>query len=205
MRVGGYEDGYAVCDCFWGDHPASMVCEAIEILKDSESKGSALDLGCGEGKNAKVLADAGYNVVGIELSDDALRKAVKRSRDRSMSLIQADITEISGIEESYKIVIATGSLHCLNSYEEISSVIQTMQKVTERGGLNVISSFNDGSHDFSGHSHTFKPTLINHEEYLKLYSSWRIIRDTNITQDDVHPNNGVSHSHTITRFIAMKL
>ena len=48
---GGYDDGYSRCARFWGRSPGSLV---QRFIANVACKGlRILDLGCGEGKNAR--------------------------------------------------------------------------------------------------------------------------------------------------------
>lgn len=68
---GGYDEGYKRCACFWGNKPGKLVEQYL--LKLPEGTGmTALDLGCGEGKNAIALANAGFHVTAVDCSNAAL-------------------------------------------------------------------------------------------------------------------------------------
>ena len=53
----------------WGGTPAAAVVERLSTMEP----GSALDLGCGEGRHARLLAQMGWDVVGVDLSSEAIR------------------------------------------------------------------------------------------------------------------------------------
>ena len=53
-----------------------------------------LDLCCGAGRYARALADAGYHVVGVDLSKDLLRMARARSRGKSIRYLRADMRHL---------------------------------------------------------------------------------------------------------------
>lgn len=54
--------------------------ESIDVLLAAE-KNLVVDLGCGTGKLTEILADRGYDVMGIDLSEEMLSVAIER-RDR---------------------------------------------------------------------------------------------------------------------------
>ena len=60
---GPYDDGYRACPCFWGSRPARLVRRAAEML----GGGKALDVGCGDGKNAIHLSESGFDVSAFDL------------------------------------------------------------------------------------------------------------------------------------------
>jgi 2-polyprenyl-3-methyl-5-hydroxy-6-metoxy-1,4-benzoquinol methylase len=61
--------------------------------------GRALDLACGEGRNAVWLAERGWEVVGIDFSDVALEKARALADARSVDAqwVQADLLEFERV------------------------------------------------------------------------------------------------------------
>jgi tellurite methyltransferase len=203
MVSGGYDQGYLACSCFWGEKPAEMVSKAIEIFNGGKGR-RALDLGCGEGKNAVALAKAGFRVVAIDKSSIAINNAMHAFGKADVNWLVCDLTEISGPPESYDLIIATGSLHCLKSPEAIETMISRIQKMTKMSGINVISSFNDGPQDMNGHDSDFFPTLISHSRFVELYQGWNMLKETNEIQKDIHPHNHVGHSHSITRILAQR-
>src|SRR6185436_5398179 len=165
MTNPGYDSGYSQCPRFWGETPAGMVVTAISLLAPVDHK-RALDLGCGDGKNANALANAGFDVVAIDKSEIAIGNAMRSFATARVNWLVTDLATIEGPAEAYDLVVATGSLHCLASQEAVARAIGIMQKLTKRGGFNVVSSFNDGPQDFQGHDDGFVPVLLSHATYL---------------------------------------
>ena len=203
MKKGGYEEGYLRCGCFWGRRPAGLVTEAVRFFQKAQDK-FALDLGCGEGKNAAAMARSGFYVIGLEISGEALENARRNFSGLRVVWMKGDMTTITFPVRVFDLAVATGSLHCLRSQEEIVSTVTMIQAATRAGGINVVSAFNDGPHNFSGHQDGFDPTLISHETYLGLYDGWEIVEESNRTQADIHPDTQVKHFHSITRIMARR-
>ena len=59
----GYDKYYQTADLFGQPYP-----ELIEFFQQYEPKGSLVDLGCGQGRNAIPLARLGYNITVIDSS-----------------------------------------------------------------------------------------------------------------------------------------
>lgn len=55
----------------WGGTPAAAIVERLSTLH----AGTAIDLGCGDGRHARLLAQEGWNVVGVDLSQEAINQA----------------------------------------------------------------------------------------------------------------------------------
>lgn len=203
MTNADYDQGYRCCPRFWGETPAQAVMLAIEAYAAVETK-CALDLGCGDGKNAAALAQAGFRVVAIDASEIAVHNAMHSFPNAPVSWLVSDLTEIQGPSEAYDVVVATGSLHCLASTEAIEKAVVVMQRMTRKSGLNILASFNDGPQDMRGHDESFKPILLAHARYMEMYRDWTIVMSSNTVQTDRHPHNLIDHSHSITRLVARR-
>jgi SAM-dependent methyltransferase len=60
----------------FGDFPRAAACE---VLRRVHGAGVIIELGCGTGISVELLSNAGYDVVGIDISDDMLAIARKRA------------------------------------------------------------------------------------------------------------------------------
>src|SRR5690606_18540676 len=117
--VGGYDDGYIACPCFWGTEPGSLGRELTRRVP-SIAGWRVLDVGCGEGKNAAFLAERGAHVTAIDISTAALRNARMAWGDTAgIDWAEGDARTLRLPYETYHLVIAYGILHCLDSRQEV--------------------------------------------------------------------------------------
>jgi len=74
----------------WSSGPNQFVIEQVS----HRPVGTALDVGCGEGRNALWLASLGWQVVGLDFSGVALERAATLARKRALDVSwqQADLT-----------------------------------------------------------------------------------------------------------------
>ena len=91
-----------------------------KLIKENflEAK-TLLDMGCGTGKHAELLCDAGYNVHGIDLSEDMLKIANNRCKNKEdqLSFSHSDIQELD-LDRKFDIVV---SLFHVMSYQNRNS------------------------------------------------------------------------------------
>ena len=82
----------AVYDTFMDNVPYGEWCEYLAgLLKENGvENGLVLDLGCGTGSLTELLAARGYDMIGIDYSEEMLELESGRSRDR-ISCISARI------------------------------------------------------------------------------------------------------------------
>jgi len=88
--------------------------ELVAFL-DSHPPGRALDLGSGTGTNAITMTKRGWQVVGVDVSIIAIRRARKKARTASLSIAfyQEDVTELGFLGEPFDLVLDIGCFHSL--------------------------------------------------------------------------------------------
>lgn len=123
-RYDGFADWY---DANIGVFAHAAGSELLNLLGPGE--GRCLDLACGTGINLRRLADAGWAVVGIDLSADQLRVARQRAPD--VELIQADATHLPFEDASFD-AVACSLVH--TDVEDFASVCREAARVLKPGG-----------------------------------------------------------------------
>lgn len=90
MDSAGWDDRYREKPLLWSHGPNRFVAEELAGI----DPGSALDVACGEGRNAIWLAEQGWEVTGVDFSAVALERAEQMAADRGVevSWVNADIT-----------------------------------------------------------------------------------------------------------------
>jgi len=73
---------YAESGLVWGLAPNRFVAAETESL----TPGRALDLACGEGRNAVWLAERGWQVTGIDFAEVAIERARRLAADRGVTV-----------------------------------------------------------------------------------------------------------------------
>ena len=70
MDAAAWDDRYAATELVWSSGPNQFVAQALTDLPP----GRALDLACGEGRNARWLAERGWQVTAMDFSPVAIEK-----------------------------------------------------------------------------------------------------------------------------------
>ncbi len=85
-----WDERYAASDLVWSAGPNALFAQQVEDL----NPGAALDVACGEGRNALWLAERGWQVTGIDFSGVAIDKARQIAERRGVQVTWrvADIT-----------------------------------------------------------------------------------------------------------------
>jgi len=75
-----WEEHYGERDRVWSGRVNARLAEVVSTLEP----GRALDLGCGEGGDASWLAERGWTVVAVDISDTALQRAAADADARGL-------------------------------------------------------------------------------------------------------------------------
>ena len=94
---------YAEAGLLWSPTPNRfLVAEAADL-----TPGRALDLACGEGRNAAWLAELGWKVTGVDFSDVAIAKAQDRAAREKLDVefVCADLLEYEPERDAFDLVL----------------------------------------------------------------------------------------------------
>ncbi len=195
---GGYDDGYSNCCPFWDLSPSSLVRDAAGYWDFNNSK--VIDLGCGEGKNSAYLAGLGASVDAMDVSDAALKNAERLWPNHScITWIKADVRNFVSPRTRYDVAVAYGVAHCLSNESEIEQFVNRLLELVRKGGLVLFCSFNDRRQEISLAHPNFRPTLLSHDRYLRLFECLEILNASDQDLRESHPHNNIEHVHSLTR------
>ncbi|HXV93953.1 MAG TPA: class I SAM-dependent methyltransferase, partial [Pseudonocardia sp.] len=90
MDAAAWDARYATTELLWTANANRWVADALT----GSPPGTALDLACGEGRNAVWLAEQGWEVTGVDFSATALGKAAALAEHRGVRVtwVHADVT-----------------------------------------------------------------------------------------------------------------
>ena len=108
---------------------AAFFMEAAVALRE------ALDLGCGAGGLSAVLAGAGLDMVGLDVSPEMLSVARAKPENRDVLLLCQDMRELELYGTVQGAVSAYDCLNYLGSLSELSDVLALLHNYIEPGGV----------------------------------------------------------------------
>jgi ubiquinone/menaquinone biosynthesis C-methylase UbiE len=117
------------------------------LIKGGEIKpGRVLDIGCGRGENAIMLAMSGFEVTGIDLIEDAISDAKAKAIERhvKVSFVAGDVLQMDRLfmEGEFDIVIDSGLFHVMTD-EERPIFVRQVHRVLKAGGKYFMLCFSD--------------------------------------------------------------
>jgi SAM-dependent methyltransferase len=133
MDRAAWDARYAATDTLWTFEPSRfLVAEAAPL-----PPGRALDLACGEGRNALWLADRGWRVTAVDFSRVALERgrAVAAERGFPVEWVEADVVEWEPPRDAFDLV-ALVYLHL--AAERFREVVRRSAHALAEGGVLVV-------------------------------------------------------------------
>lgn len=107
----------------------------ISLLKEHQiQNGLVLDLGCGTGKMTRFLSKAGYDMIGVDNSEEMLQQAMNEEHEGILYLCQ-DMREFELYGTVAAVVGICDSLNYILEEEELLQVFRLVNNYLDPGGV----------------------------------------------------------------------
>ncbi len=149
-----WEQHYGERDRVWSGRVNARLAEVVSAL----TPGHALDLGCGEGADACWLAEQGWTVVAVDISDTALGRAREAAETKGLGdriqFVQQDLSD--GFPDGRFDLISAQFLHSMIPFDRPRVLKRAAEAVRPGGSLLIVdhagpppwASKLDHHHDF---------------------------------------------------------
>ncbi len=147
--------------------PASFLREILDLPSWRIQPGKALDIAAGKGRNAIFLAQKGFDVEAVDISEVALEEGRTRAGKLGVSVNfrQADLERIELPESNYDIIVNINYLQ--------RSLVPQIKKSLKLGGHVVFDTY---LIDQQILGHPRNPAyLLGHNELLELFRDFRVL------------------------------
>jgi SAM-dependent methyltransferase len=150
----GWNRRYAKAELVWSARPNRFLQAEAAWL----TPGRALDVACGEGRNAVWLAERGWRVVGVDFSDVGLTKAEHLAGERGVHVewVQADVREYEPAAGAYDLVVV---LYLHLAADERRCVLARSASAVAAGGTLLVVG-HDATNPAEGHGGPQDPAIL---------------------------------------------
>jgi SAM-dependent methyltransferase len=132
------------------DHPlnsdvpdAALVAWKADGLLGDRPGRTALDVGCGLGRNSRWLAVQGFAVTAVDIAPQLIEEAARRSQGQPTAYVQRDFIRENVAGAPFDLVYDSGCFHHLAPHRRIS-YMEALESCLTPGGLFGICTFAAG-------------------------------------------------------------
>jgi SAM-dependent methyltransferase len=127
------------------DSPPNETLMAFAARERARGAASAVDVGCGAGRNLVPLARAGWTIVGVDLSrpmlDAASHRLEAEDLSRRASLLLAPMAALPVANRTIDLVIAHGIWNLARSSSEFRAGVREAARVARKGAALFVFTF----------------------------------------------------------------
>lgn len=128
-----------VYDMFMDNVPYEEWCDYITgLLKEyGISNGLVLDLGCGTGSMTELLAARGFDMIGVDCSEDMLEMALEKrmASGRDILYLQQDMRDLELYGTVRAVVCLCDSINYLLDVQDLETVFRLVNNYLDPGGI----------------------------------------------------------------------
>lgn len=134
--MASYESFAEVYDELMDEVPyGEWASRILELLRQfGIEDGLVLELGCGTGRMMQRLEEAGYDMIGVDSSEDMLRVAKETTSDSCLCLLQ-DMREFELYGTVGAVVSVCDSLNYITEEEDLIKVFRLVNNYLDPGGV----------------------------------------------------------------------
>ena len=129
-------------DLYGHPHTEERDCEFLKQVFESYHEGvrDVLDLACGTGRHALVLAKDGYGVTGVDITEGMLAAAAEKAAARGVSVtwVQADVREMEFSAQFDAAYILFNMMMCWTTNDEQIRFLGRVHEALRPGGVFII-------------------------------------------------------------------
>jgi len=133
----------------------------VESFLEGRTAGLALDLGCGNGRHAELLADRADRVLGVDASRGLLAEASERAAEREfgVELVAGDAAGIPVAADAVGLAVYVATLHHLPDRRARVASLDELARVLEADGAAVVSVWSTEHDRFEGREAGFDTSV----------------------------------------------
>jgi cyclopropane fatty-acyl-phospholipid synthase-like methyltransferase len=93
--------------------------EVARLEEEGAFRGAVLDVGCGTGENALLLAGRGHPVVGVDSAPSAVARARQKAAERGLEVpfLVVDALDLGALKQRFETVLDCGLFHVFDDAE----------------------------------------------------------------------------------------
>lgn len=126
-----------------GDEKTKLYLIAEVEKNFSKTNGKkALDLGCGTGTTAFILAQLGFRVLGVDISETAIELGNKFAKEQQLDIAfqVGDVLELEKFQQKFDLVYDSHCLHCIVFESDREKVLAGVKNSLDKNGIFILDT-----------------------------------------------------------------
>lgn len=121
------------------ENPDNLIRQTFEMLPENLEDKQVIDIGCGEGRWDRLMAEHGAMVTGIDSSKKMIDIAKERSKkfDDKIELLRTDISNLVDSDKKFDFAL---SCYTFNNISNLNDIFQILNKMLKNNGELVIAT-----------------------------------------------------------------
>lgn len=172
-----------------------FLLEYVEPLHDIH----IVDVGCGDGYGSWKLANHGFAVTGVDLSEEMINRAKERDLCDNLSFVQGDLTELPFEDHSFSLAMA---INALEWTKVPSDALNELKRVIKNEGLLLVGILGPTAKPrVNSYSRLYGENVVMNTmmpwefEQLAVENGWEVIDGKGVYKKAVHHHHlkGLAH------------
>jgi ubiquinone/menaquinone biosynthesis C-methylase UbiE len=136
-----WDERYRHEQFIWDKVPSKCTASSLELLKQKGIK-KILDVPCGYGRDTVFLTKNGFDVTGLDRSEEAIKLANSYALEEGLTIdfIQGDVNNIDFPDSSFDAIISNRFLHLVHIDEHQEKVAKELHRVVKDDGLLILTT-----------------------------------------------------------------
>lgn len=132
----------------WASNEPSPIVQDVILRYGIKNTQSILEIGCGEGRDAFWLLENHYNVLGSDISKEAIEYCKKKNPEFADSFIELDVCR-DHISKSFDFIYSIAVIHMLVQQEDRNKLLSFIRDHITNEGYGLILTMGDGEIEIS--------------------------------------------------------
>lgn len=131
-------------DLSWeNDVQTEIVEQIIKKYKISKTD-SILEIGCGEGRDSKILLNKGYNLLATDVSQEAINYCKQIDENHSNNYEVLDVLDCDTFKDRFNFIYSIACLHMLVLYDDRKKYFDFIHNHLKNNGYALVLTMGDG-------------------------------------------------------------
>ena len=128
----------------WETDVKTNIIEDTIIKYNIDNAASILEIGCGEGRDAKYLLGKNYNVLATDVSKEAINYCKKIDKEHSNNYEVLDVLDYDDFSKKFDFIYSVACLHMLVLDEDRNKYFEFINNHLNDNGYALVLTMGDG-------------------------------------------------------------